>query len=56
MQQHQQKVSPSVHRSVGGSGHHVDGNHGLHSNENIRLQHEVGYMFSCLTKYFICLF
>ncbi len=38
MQQHQQKISPSVHRPVG---HHVDPHHGLHSNETIRLQQEV---------------
>jgi hypothetical protein len=43
MQQHQQKISPSIHRPVGGGvGHHVDPHHhGLHSNESIRLQHEV---------------
>jgi hypothetical protein len=41
MQQHQQKISPSIHRPVGGVGHHVDPHHGLHSNESIRLQHEV---------------
>ncbi|CAF1064178.1 unnamed protein product [Rotaria sordida] len=40
MQQHQQKISPSTHRPVG-VGHHVDPHHVLHSNENIRLQHEI---------------
>ncbi|CAF3409969.1 unnamed protein product [Rotaria sp. Silwood1] len=39
MQQHQQKISPSTHRPAG-AGHHVDP-HGLHSNENIRLQQEI---------------
>ncbi|CAF0846522.1 unnamed protein product [Rotaria sp. Silwood1] len=40
MQQHQQKISPSTHRPAG-AGHHVDPHHGLHSNENIRLQQEI---------------
>ncbi len=40
MQQHQQKISPSVHRPVGGA-HHVDSHHGPHSHESIRLQQEV---------------
>jgi hypothetical protein len=40
MQQHQQKISPSVHRPAGG-GHHIDPHHGSHGNDSIRLQHEV---------------
>jgi len=40
MQQHQQKISPSVHRPVGGA-HHVDSHHGPHSHESIRLQQEI---------------
>ena len=36
MQQHQQKISPSVHRPVG---HHADPHH---NSETIRLQQEVG--------------
>lgn len=38
MQQHQQKVSPSMHRPVG---HHVDPHHGSHSHESLRLQQEI---------------
>ncbi len=42
IQQHQQKISPSIHRPVGGvAAHHVDPHHGLHSHENVRLQQEV---------------
>ncbi|CAF1555181.1 unnamed protein product [Adineta steineri] len=42
MQQHQQKISPSVHRPVGNSsGHHVDTHHGSHNTESIRLQQEI---------------
>ncbi|UJR15897.1 hypothetical protein I4U23_002820 [Adineta vaga] len=41
MQQHQQKISPSVHRPVGSSGHHVDSHHGSHSHDNLRLQQEI---------------
>jgi len=41
IQQHQQKISPSIHRPVGGVAHHVDPHHGLHSHENVRLQQEV---------------
>ena len=41
MQQHQQKISPSVHRPVGSGGHHVDPHHGSHSHESTRLQQEV---------------
>ncbi|CAM4757107.1 unnamed protein product [Rotaria magnacalcarata] len=40
MQQHQQKVSPSTYRPVGGA-HHADPHHGVHNNETIRLQHEI---------------
>lgn len=38
MQQHQQKVSPSIHRPVG---HHVDTHHGSSSHESLRLQQEI---------------
>ncbi len=45
MQQHQQKISPSMHRPAGGGGggmgHHIDPHHGSHSHESIRLQQEV---------------
>jgi len=44
MQQHQQKVSPSMHRQVG---HHVDPHHGSHSHESLRLQQEVDAFVLC---------
>ena len=52
MQQHQQKISPSIHRPVG---HHTDSHHGSHSTEAIRLQHEVGLTYLSLERsYFFC--
>jgi hypothetical protein len=43
MQQHQPKISPSTHRPVVPGHHAMTGgdHHGMHSNESIRLQHEV---------------